>query len=75
MKRTPWFDGSVLPVRVGAYEVQSDGTSGIYFSAFQGGKFHGCWGTADDAIIALGYSGEGWWSTVKSWRGLTKEAK
>ena len=75
-EKTPWFDGSVKPVRNGPYEVQAKGHEDrTFFSAYRRGQFHGCWSDPDEAIKALSYKGPRCWGEVKSWRGLTKEAK
>ena len=61
MTRTPWFPGTVKPVRVGLYEVEDCGW--VYLDYFDGEYWRD---------VETGYR---WNYQNFEWRGLTEEAK
>ena len=71
MKKTPWFDGSIKPVREGVYQRMLG--RDFYWSRFENGEWYACW--------ALSKFSEAARTRVvsplqkRSWRGLTKEFK
>ncbi len=76
-KLTPWFYADTEPpVRVGAYIAED----GRYYSWFQNGRFHGCWGSPSDAKDAFAKHGKkhaktpmGGWTQITRWRGLMEK--
>ena len=73
MKKTPWFDGSLKPVRDGVYErLYDEGTPSqeVFMCRFQGAWMYPC-DTAQEA------STENFPSSFQhlKWRGLTKPPK
>ena len=71
MTRTPWFPGTVKPVRVGLYEARFLGSGVIYVDWWNGEQWcnaqtHKPW--------PEGSVGEDQWRNGE-WRGLTEEAK
>lgn len=68
MKKTPWFDWKVKPVREGVYEVFGPGSY-----AYWNGKRWG-W-LADSVARADMHRAMVGASQYKPWRGLTKETK
>lgn len=71
--KTPWFDGSVKPVRPGVYEVSWNGMAfAPRFSHWNGRR----WGFRDfSAKEAHETRASKAMGPIHEWRGLTKEAK
>ena len=69
LKLTPWFPGSVKPVRPGVYERRTWRT--LIYSQWTGGVWMGASESPDEAILA------DWICAVQSddWRGLAEEPK
>ena len=79
-KKTPWFDGSTKPVRVGVYETPEEDGEGPYYSYFDGIDFCGQWESVTQAKEkAATESRRAHWrkhgSQVDKWRGLTSPSR
>ena len=70
MKTTPWYPGTVKPVRVGVYERWYPLSNEAFFS-FWTGKF---WRAGTKNINATFYERESDFQNFK-WRGLTEKAR
>jgi hypothetical protein len=66
MKRTPWFPYNIKPVRVGVYEVFSEG----FYAYWNGKRWSWASGSLKLAHARKQTSGA---SQFKSWRGLVKK--
>ena len=74
MKLTPWFPGTVKPVRVGVYERDFSGTyagnlPGLHY-CYWNGKFWGLYGT--NPKIAVWYQDKPSLNQNFPWRGVEK---
>lgn len=69
MKKTPWFDGSVKPVRVGVYE-RTFGSGETHFSKWDGKR----WNQFGNLLYASRQMNASGWQNLP-WRGLTKPPK
>jgi hypothetical protein len=73
-KLTPWFPKSVAPVRIGVYE--TDFSSGMRFSHFDGKHWNGCWSESewaqDECDYFAKHGTEGCASGGFRWRGLAR---
>jgi len=68
MKLTPWFDGTVKPVRKGIYQ-QMDGHGKLLGYQYWNGKIWGLWSeTPEGAMWSFGVS----CSQDDPWRGVAK---
>ena len=70
MKLTPWYPGTVKPVRDGVYERKFPLKNSVGFTRFANGRWYLSWDTLDRALRD-DESVEGIWQDIK-WRGVAK---
>ena len=73
-KKTPWFDGSVKPVRNGPYETNIAGGGSHGFNYWIDGRWGICSRSPEDASSDIGKGTPSYVQNIR-WRGLTEEAK
>lgn len=75
LKLSPWHDGSVKPVHVGAYQVKTSRKSSIFYSWWDGVIFNGHFNEehmADEFCRTFGHTNQGGCSKTALWRGVLK---
>lgn len=69
MNLTPWFPGNVRPKRRGVYKTWDKGLRQSFYNYWDGKKWNGGWGTAEDAAR---FGDRRCDDPVDKWRGLAK---
>ncbi len=64
---TPWIPISSPPIRVGVYETKSARSDAVYYSYWDGHRFHGEWYSPERAMDNTDWE---WGQQMAYWRGL-----
>lgn len=74
MKLTPWFPGSVKPVREGVYQ-QMDGWGSLLGYQYWDGSYWHLWGPSIDSAVLMYRNAHPSVCQDDKWRGLSEKPK
>jgi len=68
LKKTPWFDSTILPVYPGVYEISRMHLTGPWYRKFENGRWFKGNNTPEKAAKVTEF-----WYDSKPWRGLASD--